>query len=223
MFVDPAERKRSRQRVLGLVTLLVTAAWCAGAWAVYKKVGTFSVVKGFDTLVGGLASTPAPRPAKTTSTPATRPALPANPLAWFINPFANLGDPSASQPASQPKPAGPAPKPPSVKVGEAAIVTQAWAEGVRFVWLGMMGVVGLIMLTAALLGIVGSERTVGAHHFAAWTIIASTLATFLAISLLIDKAGFPPMPIATYVLITLVLSGYGWILLFFGPSAPSET
>ena len=74
------------------------------------------------------------------------------------------------------------------------------------------------MIPVGLWALAGSDRAVPMHHALAWVLLAATLGTFVAISLLIDRAGFPPMSPMVYVLITLVLSGYGWILLFFEES-----
>ena len=81
----------------------------------------------------------------------------------------------------------------------------------------------LALVSVALALILGARHVQRARSAAAWVIIAATLGTFVAISLLVDLAGFPPMSPVLYVLITLVCSGYGWILLYFEASLLGET
>jgi hypothetical protein len=227
LYVDSVEAHRSRRRTTGAMTLLVAGAWIYGAYRVYKYVGTLLLAGGFSTLLGGLPlgglplgglplDTPPTTSRSAATTPTTQSIGPADALAMLLDPFAT---PTTTAPATRSVQRRDTPAASAEAAREAAV----WGEGIRHVWIVMMWIVGAGMIPVGLWALAGSDRAVPMHHALAWVIIAATLGTFVAISLLVDLAGFPPMSPVLYVLITLVCSGYGWILLYFEASLLGET
>ena len=202
---SPFPSQSQRRRLFATATLVVAVVWSLGAVLIYKHVGTLALARTFDAYLGEMSAGPAP---------GSQPAALFDPLSMFLNPF---GSPAASQPTG-PQQDGAERQARTKRAAEAAIAVGKWTEGVRTGWLVMMAAVLLVMLVTAAAGLCGSSKSERLHRALGWLMIAATLGTFVAIGLLIEKAGFPSMPSGVYVLIALLQSGYGWILLFTQPA-----
>ena len=214
VVVDTTNPRARRCRLVALLTLIAAGVWCDRAYRAYSEVGTLVLVRSGVAFMGELPALP-----PTTTTQATTTSAPAPELTGMLNML--LSGPMRNRPAESTSGVGRGRTGDDAqrKAAERAASILAWGEGIRLIWLVMMGAAGLVMVIAGLVGLIGgSERGANLQRFAGWIIIAATIGTFVCIGLLETKAGFPRNPPGTTIRLTLLQSGYGWFLVFVHPA-----